>query len=70
MTKIDAGHGFGVTDTPEYLAKNPNGTAPTLEEADGFVLWESNAIVLYLAQRYGVGSLASADHVLAARPLT
>src|SRR6187402_2871423 len=59
--RIDAGHGFGVIDTPEYLAKNPNGTVPTLEEADGFVLWESNAIVRYLAKRYGAGSLAPAD---------
>jgi glutathione S-transferase len=59
--RIDAGHGFGVTNTPEYLAKNPNGTVPTLEEPDGFVLWESNAIVRYLAKRYGAGSLAPAD---------
>jgi len=60
--RIDAGHGYGVTDTPEYLAKNPNGTVPTLEEADGFVLWESNAIVRYLAKRHGAGKLAPADH--------
>ncbi|MET0792738.1 MAG: glutathione S-transferase family protein [Polyangiaceae bacterium] len=59
--RIDAGYGFGVIDTPEYLAKNPNGTVPTLEEPDGFVLWESNAIVRYLAKRYGAGSLAPAD---------
>lgn len=59
--RIDAGHGYGVTDTPEYLAKNPNGTVPTLEEPDGFVLWESNAIVRYLAKRYGAGKLAPAD---------
>jgi len=59
--RIDAGHGYGVTDTPEYLAKNPNGTVPTLEEPDGFVLWESNAIVRYLARRYGAGSLAPAE---------
>jgi len=59
--RLDAGHGYGVTDTPEYLAKNPNGTVPTLEEPDGFVLWESNAIVRYLATRYGPGNLAPAD---------
>jgi glutathione S-transferase len=59
--RIDAGHGYGVTDTPEYLAKNPNGTVPTLEESDGFVLWESNAIVRYLAKRYGAGTLAPTD---------
>jgi len=33
---------------PEYLAINPNGRAPTIDH-DGYVLWESNAIVQYLA---------------------
>lgn len=46
----DAGGRFGVNDTPEYLALNPNGLVPTIEE-DGFVLYESNAIVRYLAAR-------------------
>jgi glutathione S-transferase len=59
--RTDAGFGYGVTDTPAYLAKNPNGTVPTLEEADGFVLWESNAIVRYLANRHGYGTLAPRD---------
>ena len=34
--------------TPEYLALNPNGKAPVMDH-DGYVLWESNAIVEYLA---------------------
>lgn len=39
----------------DYLAINPNGKVPTLEH-DGFVLWESNAIMAYLAdQRPQVG---------------
>ena len=46
----DAGGKFGVNNTPEYLAKNPNAVVPTIEE-DGFVLYESNAIVRYLAGR-------------------
>lgn len=59
--QVDAGRSFGVVDTPEYLAKNPNGLVPTLETSDGLVLWESNAIVRYLAARYGSGSLWPED---------
>lgn len=46
--RVDVGGKFGGNDTPEYLAMNPNGLVPVLEE-DGFVLYESNAIVRYLA---------------------
>ncbi len=49
--RIDAGGEFGVTDRHDYLAMNPNGRVPTIDD-DGFVLWESNAIVRYLAARY------------------
>jgi glutathione S-transferase len=59
--QIDAGRSFGITDTPEYLAKNPNGLVPTLEEDNGFVLWESNAIIRYLAAKHGEGGLWPAD---------
>ena len=37
---------------PKYLAMNPNGLVPTLEEDDGFLLWESNSIVRYLAGKH------------------
>jgi glutathione S-transferase len=50
--RVDAGGKFGRNDTPEYLAMNPNGLVPVIEE-DGFVLYESNAIVRYLAARAG-----------------
>ena len=39
----------GDTRTPDFLARNPNGKIPTLELDDGRCLWESNAIINYLA---------------------
>jgi glutathione S-transferase len=52
----DIGGEFGKNDTSEYLALNPNALVPTIID-DGFVLWESNAIIRYLAARHGVGTL-------------
>lgn len=40
----------GETQTAEFLAKNPNGKIPVLELEDGSCLWESNAILNFLAQ--------------------
>jgi len=37
---------------PEYLAINPNGRLPAIDDG-GFVLWESLAITLYLAKKHG-----------------
>jgi len=45
----DIGGRFGMTDA--YVAMNPNRLIPTIED-DGLVLWESNAILRYLAGRY------------------
>ncbi len=53
--QVDIGGPFGGNKQPAYLAKNPNGLVPTIED-DGFVLWESNAITRYLASKYGAGS--------------
>ena len=50
--RIDAGLSYGVVNTPDYRAKNPNGLVPVLEDGD-FKLWESNAIVRYLCAREG-----------------
>jgi glutathione S-transferase len=50
--RIDAGGAFGRTKEPDYLAKNPNALVPTIEEPDGFTLWESNAILRYLARAH------------------
>jgi len=57
----DAGGAFGVVDTPEYRKLNPNGLVPTIVEDDGFVLWESNAIVRYLAAKHAPGTLWPTD---------
>lgn len=53
--RIEAGGAFGVVDDPAYRARNPNGKVPLIED-DGFVLWESNAIVRYLVARHGQGT--------------
>jgi glutathione S-transferase len=51
-TRLDVGGAFGKNKEAPYLAMNPNGLVPTLEEDDGFLLWESNSIVRYLAAKH------------------
>jgi glutathione S-transferase len=58
--RIDAGGAFGIVGTPEYRRLNPNGLVPTIDD-DGFVLWESNAILRYLAAKHPAGTLWPAD---------
>jgi glutathione S-transferase len=58
--RIDAGLQFGVVNEPSYRKMNPNGRVPTIED-DGFVLWESNAIVRYLSAQHGAGTLCPND---------
>ncbi|WDR03346.1 glutathione S-transferase family protein [Devosia algicola] len=53
---VPLGGSFKGVDTPEYLALNPHGLVPTLRDGD-LVVWESHAIVRYLAAAYGAGSL-------------
>ncbi len=59
--RIDVGGSFGKNNEPPYLAINPNGLVPTLEEEDGFTLWESNSIVRYLAAKNADRTLEPAD---------
>lgn len=58
--RVDAGGTFGVVNTPQYRNLNPNGLVPTIED-EGFVLWESNAIVRYLAAKHSAGKLCPED---------
>lgn len=58
--RVDAGMNFGVVNTPEYRSMNPMGLVPTIDD-DGFVLWESHAIVRYLAAKHAAGSLWPTD---------
>jgi glutathione S-transferase len=58
LHEVNAPHEFVPVDltqgehrTPEYLALNPNGRVPCLVDQD-FILWESNAILQYLAARF------------------
>jgi glutathione S-transferase len=58
--RIDAGRHFGVVGTAEFRKLNPNGLVPTIDD-NGFVLWESNAIVRYLAAKHAGGALWPTD---------
>jgi glutathione S-transferase len=67
MNELDVAHevvevdlATGKNRSPDYLAKNPNGKVPMLE-VDGEALWESPAVMLYLAQRHGGGRLVPSD---------
>jgi glutathione S-transferase len=53
---IDAGMDFGVVTEPWFGDINPNRRVPAIDDS-GFILWESNVIVRYLASKYSLGSL-------------
>jgi glutathione S-transferase len=56
----DYGGKFGRNRDAEYLKLNPNGVVPTLIDGD-FILWESNTICRYLANRFGATALYPSD---------
>lgn len=58
--RTEAGGKFGIVQTPDYLALNPNAMVPAITDGDGaerVVLWESNVIVRYLCARHASGTL-------------
>jgi glutathione S-transferase len=58
---VPAGGSFGGIDQPDFLALNPNGRVPVIQDVDGTVVWESHSILRYLAATYGA---AQGDGVL------
>jgi glutathione S-transferase len=64
--RIDIGGAFGKNREPPYLALNPNGLVPTLQDGD-LVVWEANTIVRHLAREHGQGTLEPADRKARAR---
>ncbi|HWT51255.1 MAG TPA: glutathione S-transferase family protein [Caulobacter sp.] len=52
LQHIPAGGDFGGLDHPDFLAMNPHGLVPVIDD-DGVIVWESHAILRYLAGRYG-----------------
>jgi glutathione S-transferase len=57
---IQAGGQFGGLDTPEFRAMNPHGRVPVIDD-NGMIIWESHAILRYLAARYSHGRFWSKD---------
>jgi glutathione S-transferase len=52
---------FASMKQAEYLARNPAGKVPTLVDDDGFVLWESGAILAHLADKKPAAGLFPAE---------
>jgi glutathione S-transferase len=65
FTREDFGGEFGGNRTPEFLKLNPNGVVPTLIDGEA-VIWESNTILRYIANRFGPTLLYPLDPVLRA----
>jgi glutathione S-transferase len=57
---IQAGGSFGGLDSPEFLAMNPHGKVPVINDF-GNIVWESHSILRYLAASYGDGKFWPAD---------
>jgi len=61
IERIDAGLQYGIVNTPEYAAMNPDRRIPTIDD-DGMILFESNVICRYLATKHRREDLMPRDH--------
>lgn len=59
----DVGHRFGGLDTPDFADLNPNRTIPVLQDGSNPPLWETGAILRYLANSYGADPFWPKDPV-------
>jgi glutathione S-transferase len=57
---VELGGSYGGLDTPEFRAMNPHGRVPVVDD-EGTIVWESHAILRYLAASYGRGRFWSDD---------
>jgi glutathione S-transferase len=58
--RIEAGGRFGLVGEDWFVRMNPNKRVPVIDD-EGFVLWESHAIVRYLAAKHAPGTLWPTD---------
>ncbi|MEM9717297.1 MAG: glutathione S-transferase family protein [Pseudomonadota bacterium] len=58
--RLDVGGAFGGNTTPEFLAMNPNGRVPVIQDGN-LTLFESQAIMRYLASKHDTDTLWSSD---------
>ncbi|MDC9590153.1 glutathione S-transferase family protein [Xenorhabdus sp. XENO-10] len=66
FTRYDIGHKYGGNNTAEFLAMNPNGTVPVIKDdnnndGNSTPIWETGAILRYLANRYAKPPFWSED---------
>ncbi len=61
--RVDAGFVYGVVDEADYLAMNPNGTVPTLVDGANPPIWETGAILRYLAEVHGTAEFWPTDPI-------
>jgi glutathione S-transferase len=63
---IEAGGAFGGLDMPDFLAMNPHGRVPVIQDGE-LTVWESHAILRYLAASHGAGPFWSSDPAVRAQ---